>query len=59
MKTTTEGDEDDLVHTDNDQDTNNEESEEQDLREEGRKIIQNQITQKLMKETRQKTKNQL
>ena len=30
MKTTTEGDDDNLVHTDNYQDTNNEESEETD-----------------------------
>ena len=58
-KTTTKGDEDDLVHTDNYKDTNNEEPEEKYQIEEIKKIIQNQITQKLMKEIRYKMKNQL
>ena len=59
MKTPTKGDKDDLVDTDNDQDTNNEESQGNIRETKEKKIIQNQITQKLMKNIRWKMKNQL
>ena len=50
---------DDLVDTDNDQETNEEELEGKYQREESKKIIQNMINQKQMKETREKIKNYL
>ena len=59
METPKKGDDDDLVDTGNYQDTNNEESEGKDQRDEIKIKNQNQITQKLMKEIRDKTNNQL
>ena len=59
METPKKGDDDDLVYTDTDRETNEEWSEGNDQREESKQIIYNMINQKLMKEIREKIKNYL
>ena len=51
------GDDDDLVDTDIDRETNVEESEEKFIQKKAKKMIQNQKNQKLMKEIREKIRN--